>query len=157
MPAERRAERSLEALCRMLVPTDRVRRDGEAQVVPAGFLVRGDTVLLEAGDRVPDDGRPAIAEEHVPVAERTGMLFMNTALTRGRAEMIVTATGMRTEVGAIAEALRTGAEPSSPLQVQMDILGRSLAVSAAWPWPPTPSWPSYGAKSSPTSPFGRWP
>ncbi|WP_248509326.1 hypothetical protein, partial [Streptomyces sp. D2-8] len=62
------------------------------------------------------------------VAERTCMLFMNTALTRGRAEMVVTATGMRTEVGAIAEALRTGVEPPSPLQVQMDSLGRRLAL-----------------------------
>lgn len=153
---ERRAERSLEALRQMLVPTARVRRDGQVSVIPAGTLVPGDVVLLEAGDRVPADGRLAVAEsveaaeaaltgesqpvakttapttadgdEPVPVADRTGMLFMNTALTRGRAEMIVTATGMRTEVGAIAEALRTGAEPPSPLQVQMDSLGRRLAL-----------------------------
>ncbi|MFE9774452.1 cation-translocating P-type ATPase [Streptomyces sp. NPDC005931] len=153
---ERRAERSLEALRRMLVPTARVRRDGEVRLVPAGSLVPGDIVLLEAGDRVPADGRLVVAEsveaaeaaltgesrpvakttapvvsgdgEAVPVAERTGMLFMNTALTRGRAEMVVTATGMRTEVGAIAEALRSGGEPPSPLQVQMDSLGRRLAV-----------------------------
>ncbi|MBT3150512.1 cation-transporting P-type ATPase [Streptomyces sp. CHD11] len=153
---ERRAERSLEALRRMLVPTARVRRDGQVRTVPAGTLVPGDIVLLEAGDRVPADGRLAVAEsveaaeaaltgeshpvakttapasavadESVPVAERTGMLFMNTTLTRGRAEMIVTATGMRTEVGAIAEALRTGTEPPSPLQVQMDSLGRRLAA-----------------------------
>jgi len=153
---ESRAERSLEALRRMLVPTARVRRDGQVRVIPAGSLVPGDIVLLEGGDRVPADGRLVIAEsveaaeaaltgeshpvakttaptaadgeKHVPVAERTCMLFMNTALTRGRAEMIVTATGMRTEVGAIAEALRTDAEPSSPLQVQMDSLGRRLAV-----------------------------
>jgi Ca2+-transporting ATPase len=153
---ERRAERSLEALRQMLVPTARVRRDGQVQVVPARTLVPGDVVLLEAGDRIPADGRLVVAEsveaaeaaltgesqpvaktieptaaegdEPVPVAERTGMLFMNTALTRGRAEMIVTATGMRTEVGAIAEALRTGQEPPSPLQVQMDSLGRRLAL-----------------------------
>ena len=153
---ERRAERSLEALRQMLVPTARVRRDGQVKMIPAGTLVPGDVVLLEAGDRVPADGRLVVAEsveaaeaaltgeshpvakttaptaadgdEPVPVAERSGMLFMNTALTRGRAEMIVTATGMRTEVGAIAEALRTGAEPSSPLQVQMDSLGRRLAL-----------------------------
>ncbi|MFF9808006.1 cation-translocating P-type ATPase [Streptomyces coeruleorubidus] len=153
---ERRAERSLEALRQMLVPTARVRRDGQVKVIPAGALVPGDIALLEAGDRVPADGRLVVAEsveaaeaaltgesqpvakttapttaddhEPVPVAERTGMLFMNTALTRGRAEMIVTATGMRTEVGAIAEALRTGAEPPSPLQVQMDSLGRRLAL-----------------------------
>ncbi|WP_329531005.1 HAD-IC family P-type ATPase [Streptomyces sp. NBC_01450] len=153
---ERRAEHSLEALRQMLVPTTRVRRDGQVKVISAGTLVPGDVVLLEAGDRVPADGRLAVAasveaaeaaltgESHpvakttsptaaagddpVPVAERTGMLFMNTALTRGRAEMVVTATGMRTEVGAIAEALRTGAEPPSPLQVQMDSLGRRLAL-----------------------------
>ena len=56
------------------------------------------------------------------------MLFMNTVLTRGRAEMIVTATGMSTQVGAIAEGLRTGQEPPSPLQVQLDSLGRRLAL-----------------------------
>ncbi|MFJ9542481.1 cation-translocating P-type ATPase [Streptomyces sp. NPDC101225] len=153
---ERRAERSLEALRQMLVPTARVRREGRVTVVPARELVPGDVVLLEAGDRVPADGRLTVAasveaaeaaltgesqpvakttapstadgDETVPVAERTGVLFMNTALTRGRAEMIVTATGMRTEVGAIAEALRTGGEPPSPLAVQMDSLGRWLAL-----------------------------
>uniref|UniRef100_A0AAU1ZP82 Cation-transporting P-type ATPase n=1 Tax=Streptomyces sp. NBC_00093 TaxID=2975649 RepID=A0AAU1ZP82_9ACTN len=153
---ERRAERSLEALRRMLVPMAKVRRDGTEQVVKAELLVPGDVVLLEAGDRVPADGRLTVAEtvevdeaaltgesqpvtksvtavdpastDQVPLAERTDMLFMNTALTRGRAEMIVTATGMRTEVGAIAEALRTGTEPPSPLQVQLDSLGRRLAL-----------------------------
>ncbi|MEU0337477.1 cation-transporting P-type ATPase [Streptomyces bobili] len=153
---ERRAERSLEALRQMLVPTARVRRDSQEKVIPAGTLVPGDVVLLEAGDRVPADGRLLVSasveaaeaaltgesqpvakttaptaadgDDPVAVAERTGMLFMTTALTRGRAEMIVTATGMATEVGAIAEALRTGAEPPSPLQVQMDSLGRRLAL-----------------------------
>ncbi|MEV5909029.1 HAD-IC family P-type ATPase [Streptomyces chartreusis] len=152
---ERRAERSLEALRRMLVPTARVRRDGTERVVEAHILVPGDVVLLEAGDRVPADGRLTVAESvevaeaaltgesqpvvkttwavegatvPVPLAERSSMLFMNTAVTRGRAEMIVTATGMRTELGAIAEALRTGPEPASPLQVQLDSLGRRLAL-----------------------------
>ncbi|KOU58144.1 metal ABC transporter ATPase [Streptomyces sp. MMG1533] len=153
---ERRAERSLEALRRMLVPTARVRRDGGEQVVEAVTLVPGDVVVLEAGDRVPADGRLTVAESvevaeaaltgesqpvaksvtavdpagdtPVPLAERTSVLFMNTALTRGRAEMVVTATGMHTELGTIAEALRTDAEPPSPLQVQLDSLGRRLAV-----------------------------
>ncbi|MGY6022690.1 cation-translocating P-type ATPase [Streptomyces spinosirectus] len=153
---ERRAERSLEALRRMLVPTARVRRAGTEQVVEADGLVPGDVVLLEAGDRVPADGRLLVARSvevaeaaltgesqpvaksaaplapvdgaPVPLAERTGMLFMNTALTRGRAEMVVTATGMRTELGAIAEALRADAEPPSPLQIQLDSLGRRLAL-----------------------------
>ncbi|MFF4550082.1 HAD-IC family P-type ATPase [Streptomyces sp. NPDC001406] len=119
---ERRAERSLEALRRMLVPSARIRRDGTERVVEADTLVPGDVVLLEAGDRVPADGRLLVAESvevaeaaltgesqpvaksaaavapagtaPVPLAERTGMLFMNTALSRGRAELIVTATGM---------------------------------------------------------------
>ncbi|WP_155056034.1 cation-translocating P-type ATPase [Streptomyces blattellae] len=148
---ERRAERSLDALRRMLVSTARVRRDGAERVVEAHTLVPGDVVLLEAGDRVPADGRLTVAESvevaeaaltgesqpvakdiaatgAVPLAERTSMLFMNTAVTRGRAEMIVTATGMRTELGAIAEALRTGTEPPSPLQIQLDSLGRRLAL-----------------------------
>ena len=59
---ERRAERSLEALRRMLVATARVRRDGMVRVVAAGELVPGDVVLLEAGDRVPADGRLTVAE-----------------------------------------------------------------------------------------------
>ncbi|MCZ4508201.1 HAD-IC family P-type ATPase [Streptomyces sp. ActVer] len=153
---ERRAERSLEALRKMLVPTAKVRRDGEIRLVEARTLVPGDVVLLEAGDRIPADGRLTVAEsvevaeaaltgESQPVAksvtavdragvataetaDRTSALFMNTALTRGRAEMIVTATGMDTAVGAIAEALRTGVEPPSPLQTQMDSLGRRLAL-----------------------------
>ncbi|MFI1566551.1 cation-translocating P-type ATPase [Streptomyces sp. NPDC020490] len=153
---ERRAERSLEALRRMLVPTARVRRDGRERLVDAADLVPGDVVVLEAGDRVPADGRLVVAEsveaaeaaltgESQPVAknlavvggetdapvqlaERTGELFMNTSLTRGRAEMIVTATGMRTELGAIAESLRTSTEPPTPLQVQLDSLGQRLAL-----------------------------
>ncbi|MGW0705880.1 HAD-IC family P-type ATPase [Streptomyces sp. NPDC002643] len=153
---ERRAERSLEALRRMLVPTARVRRDGTEQIVAAHTLVPGDLVLLEAGDRVPADGRLVVAESveaaeaaltgesqpvaknteatapstpaPVPVAERTGMLFMNTSLTRGRAEIVVTATGMDTELGTIAAELRTGTEPPSPLQIQLDSLGKRLAL-----------------------------
>ncbi|WP_329296824.1 HAD-IC family P-type ATPase [Streptomyces pseudovenezuelae] len=148
---ERRAERSLEALRRMLVPTARVRRDGMERLVEADTLVPGDVVLLEAGDRVPADGRLIVAETveaaeaaltgeslpvakstavtgPVPLAEPTGLLFMNTALTRGRAETIVTATGMRTELGSVAAALRADAEPPSPLQIQLDSLGRRLAL-----------------------------
>ncbi|MFI9025177.1 cation-translocating P-type ATPase [Streptomyces sp. NPDC053560] len=150
---EHRAEQSLDALRRMLTSTARVRRDGAERRVPAASLVPGDIVLLEAGDRVPADGRVSVArsaeageaaltgesqpvvktEQPVagvtaPLAERTSALFMNTVLTRGRAEMIVTGTGMHTEIGAIAEALRTGAEPRSPLEDQLDSLGRRLAL-----------------------------
>ncbi|WNV77858.1 cation-transporting P-type ATPase [Geodermatophilus sp. DSM 44513] len=153
---ENKAERSLAALRDMLVPTARVRRQGEARVVDAAELVPGDVVLLEAGDRVPADGRLLVAEsvevdesaltgesqpvakdtsavgaapgERVPLAERSGMAYMNTTLTRGRAELVVTATGMRTEVGAIAELLQRGEEPETPLQVQLDSVGKRIAA-----------------------------
>ncbi|MCF6736998.1 HAD family hydrolase [Blastococcus sp. KM273129] len=153
---ENKAERSLEALRDMLVATARVRRDGTPRIVEAAELVPGDVVLLEAGDRIPADGRFLVAEsvevdesaltgesqavakdttpvgaapgEQVPLADRTGMGHMNTALTRGRAELLVTATGMRTAVGAIAELLRSGEEPKSPLQVQLDSVGKRIAL-----------------------------
>ena len=150
---ERRAEKSLEALREMLVATARVRRSGEVVVVDAADLVPGDVVLLEAGDRVPADGRltfaagvevdesaltgeslpvvkseAAVADPECALAERTSMVHMNTALTRGRAEVVVTETGMDTAVGAIAEMLASGDEPPTPLQVQLDTLGKRLAV-----------------------------
>jgi len=150
---EQRAEKSLEALRNMLTPTARVRREGSARVIDAGELVPGDVILLEAGDRVPADARlflassvevdessltgesqpvgkraDAIAANDEPLAERAGMIHMNTALTRGRAEAIVTSTGMQTSVGAIAEMLATGEEPQTPLQRQLDSLGKRLAV-----------------------------
>lgn len=153
---ENRAERSLEALRDMLVPTARVRRGGGVRVQDAAELVPGDLVLLEAGDRVPADGRLLIAEsvevdesaltgesqpvskntaavaatvgDKVALAERTGMAYMNTTLTRGRAELVVTATGMSTEVGAIADMLARGAEPKTPLQVQLDAVGKRIAL-----------------------------
>lgn len=151
---EQRAERSLDALKKMLTPTTRVRRDGQVSVIDAAALVPGDVVLLEAGDRVPADGRLMVAvaaevdesaltgesvpvvkgtepiggETEVPLAERRSMVHMNTALTRGRAEFVVTATGMQTEVGAIAELLASGHEPPSPLQVQLNSVGKRLAL-----------------------------
>lgn len=150
---EQRAEKSLEALRNMLSPSARIRRDGRTLVVDAGDLVPGDVVLLEAGDRVPADARLILAssvevdesaltgesqpvpkranstvEHDAPLADRDGMVHMNTALTRGRAEAVVTATGMETSVGAIAEMLATGEEPQTPLQRQLDTLGKRLAV-----------------------------
>ncbi|MGN8247477.1 HAD-IC family P-type ATPase, partial [Cellulomonas soli] len=152
---ENRAERSLDALRAMLTPTARVRRAGQVLVVDAEDLVPGDVVLLEAGDRVPADGRLVVAEsvevdesaltgesqpvskttqpaaatdDKIPLADRTGMAYMNTALTRGRAELVVTATGMGTQVGAIAGMLQQGTEPQSPLQVELDAVGKRIAV-----------------------------
>ncbi|GEP38330.1 ATPase [Nocardioides psychrotolerans] len=152
---ENRAERSLEALRDMLAPTARVRRNGSEGVQDATALVPGDIVILEAGDRVPADGRLLVAvsvevdesaltgeslpvrkgtaalptrEDKVPLAERTCMAYVNTALTRGRAELVVTAIGMRTEVGAIALMLEQGEVPKTPLQVQLDAVGKRIAL-----------------------------
>jgi Ca2+-transporting ATPase len=153
---EHRAERTLAVLKQMLVPTTRVRRDGRVHDVTAASLVPGDVVLLEAGDQVPADGRivaahalevqeAALTGESLavgkgaapqegraqPLGERTNMLFMNTVVTRGRAEMLVVATGMHTEMGAIAELIAGAPEPPTPLQRQLDVLGKRLASIAA--------------------------
>ena len=151
---EQRAERSLDALRRMLAPATRVRRNHQVVIIDADQVVPGDVVLLEAGDRVPADGRLTVAAgvevdesaltgesvpvvktadavtggSAVPLAERLSMVHMNTALTRGRAEVVVTATGMNTEVGGIAELLAAGKEPPSPLAIELDSLGKRLAA-----------------------------
>jgi Ca2+-transporting ATPase len=151
---EHRAEAALTALKNMLAPSARVRRDGHVTVVAATELVPGDVLLLEAGDRVPADARVLVAHaaelaeaaltgesqavaktaEAVDVAsalaERRGMVFMNTVVTRGRLEALVTATGMATEMGRIAGMLAQTTQASTPLQLQLDRLGRRLAAIA---------------------------
>ncbi len=152
---EYKAEKSLAALKHMLALQAKVRRDGHISAVPAEQLVPGDIVMLEAGDKIPADGRiidvhnlevdesaltgeslpvakqsSALADRQLAVAERSNMLFMNTAVTRGRAEMIVTATGMHTEMGRLAGLLAEAEEGETPLQRQLDSLGKRLAVIA---------------------------
>ena len=139
---ENRAERSLDALREMLVATVRVRRDGVLHRVDIGDVVPGDVVLVEAGGRIAADGRlvsatnvevveAALTGESQPVAKGLDMVFMNTTVTRGRAELVVTATGMDTRIGHIAQLLqRTEGDPT-PLQHQLDGLARHLAALAA--------------------------
>lgn len=152
---EYRAERSLAALKKMLAPEAEIRREGETFMIAAEQLVPGDLVLLDAGDRVPADGRiivahnfevdessltgeshtvgkqaDALANEDVLLAERHNMLFMNTIITRGRAEMLVTTTGMETEMGRLAGMLAEAVEAPTPLQIQLDGLGKRLAAIA---------------------------
>lgn len=152
---EYRAERSLAALKGMLPVKTHVRREGQKQLITAEDLVPGDIVLLEAGDRVPADGRlfvaagleideSALTGESQPVAKGTAalqdesaglgdqinMVFMNTLLTRGRAEVVVTSTGIHTEMGRLSQALAQAVEPSTPLQTQLDRLGRRLGAIA---------------------------
>ena len=152
---EHRAEATLAALKQMLSPEARVRRAGRVEEIPATQLVPGDVVLLEAGDRVPADGRlvathnveideaaltgesqavgkdaGAIILETAPLAERINMAFMNTVVTRGRAELLVTGTGMASEMGRLAGMLAEAEAGATPLQLQLDILGRRLAIIA---------------------------
>ena len=152
---EHRAEKTLAALKSMLAPTARVRRDGRQLELDAAQLVPGDVVLLEAGDRVPADGRllaahalevdeaaltgeshavgkstAVLEESELPLGDRINCLYMNTVVTRGRAEMLVTATGMRTEMGKVADMIAQTEEAQTPLQKQLDTLGKKLAAIA---------------------------
>ncbi|MEZ5142993.1 MAG: HAD-IC family P-type ATPase [Acidimicrobiales bacterium] len=152
---EGKAESAMAALERMLVTSVRVRRDGAVEEVNADDLVPGDVVLLEAGDRVPADGRfletvnvevdeAALTGESLPVGkavrpvdgdglplgDQRSMGFMNTTLVRGRAEMVVTETGMATQMGRVAGLMNEADPGPTPLQVQLDRLGKRLALVA---------------------------
>ncbi|QLG61850.1 cation-translocating P-type ATPase [Halorarum salinum] len=149
---EYRAERSLKALRGMAAPTATVRRDGTERTIEAADLVPGDVVLLEQGDVVPADGRiveegnlevdeAALTGESVPVekttgpaeagtplAERDNMVYKGTSVSRGSGVAVVVATGMDTEVGAIATELIGAEDPRTPLQRDLDRLGRRLGI-----------------------------
>jgi Ca2+-transporting ATPase len=152
---ESQAEKSLTALKKMLALKATVRRNGNTQEVPAEQLVPGDMVILEAGNKIPADGRIIMAntmevdessltgesvpvskqdtvltDKHASLAERSNMLYLNNTVTRGRAEMVVTATGMKTEIGRLATLLSQAEEGATPLQIQLDSLGKRLALIA---------------------------
>lgn len=152
---EYRAERSLEALKSMLPVTARVRRNGSPQEINAESVVAGDILLLEAGDNVAADGRlifavgteideSALTGESMPVGkqadvialidaplgDRFNMAFMNTLLTRGRAELVVTATGAHTEMGQLSQELATTDDVPTPLQIQLNQLAKRLGIIA---------------------------
>jgi Ca2+-transporting ATPase len=152
---EHRAEQTLAALKNMLAANARVRRNGQIVELDAALLVPGDIVLLEAGDRIPADGRllaahtleveeaaltgeshavgkstAALAAADLPLGDRLNLLYMNTVVTRGRAEMLVTATGMVTEMGKLAGMIAAAPESETPLQIQLDTLGKKLAAIA---------------------------
>ena len=152
MRGESKAEASLASLEKMMKNITRVRRDGQAIEIEAEQLVPGDIVLMEAGNRVPADGRlfvtanveieeaaltgesvaspkdtDAIDKPEVPLGDRHCMAYMNTAVTRGRGEMIVTTTGMGTEMGHIADLLNKTEADKTPLQKQLDRLTITIA------------------------------
>jgi len=167
---ENKADEAMAALASMLELVVKVRRGGAVAEVPAAELVPGDVVLLEAGDRVPADGRLLLAnnlsideatltgesvpsEKHashlvaaahpdperdgphgpgaeVAIGDRDNCAFMNTTVVRGRAELLVTATAMLTEVGRLAGLLNAADPQQTPLQHQLDVLGKRLAMIA---------------------------
>jgi Ca2+-transporting ATPase len=151
---EYRAEKAMAALQAMATPMVHVVRDGTPREIPARELVPGDLVLLEAGSRVPADGRlveahalrmeeSALTGESVPVdkrtepvsadaplAERTSMAFSGTSVAAGRGTMLVTATGMRAELGRVAGLLQGADSGKTPLQQRLDALVRRLALAA---------------------------
>jgi Ca2+-transporting ATPase len=154
---EAKAEESVKALAQMMKTIARVRRDGEAVEIDAEELVPGDVVLMEAGNRVPADGRIVVAAtleieeaaltgeslpvgknpdpvpgDDVPLGDRVDMAYMNTNVTRGRGEMIVTGTGMNTEIGHIADLLAGTETDKTPLQKQLDGLSKIIATIAGF-------------------------
>jgi P-type Ca2+ transporter type 2C len=147
---ESRAERAVAALRAMSAAEASVVRDGERRSIPASELVPGDLILLEEGDTIPADARligstalqvseASLTGESLPVAksvepieeevslgDRTNMIYSGTAATYGRGRAVVTATGMRTELGKIAGLLRQTEEETTPLQKELDRTGKLL-------------------------------
>src|SRR3954469_25352516 len=153
---ESKAEESVKALAQMMRTIARVRRDGQDLEIEAEQLVPRDVVLVEAGNRVPANARVCVAAaleieeaaltgeslpvaksvtpvlgDDIPLGDRTGMAYMNTSVTRGRGELEVTATGMDTEIGHIAEMLKGTETGKTPLQKQLDALSKIIAAIAA--------------------------
>jgi Ca2+-transporting ATPase len=154
---EGKAAEAVAALQKMMIVKARVRRDGQLTQVPAEQLVPGDVVEIEAGDVVPADGRlltaatlevaesaltgesvpvskgaDAIGDEDAPLGDRTDMVYMNTNVTRGAGEFVVTATGMATEVGHISDLLQAEGDVKTPLTRQLEKLtGQILFIAGA--------------------------
>jgi Ca2+-transporting ATPase len=147
---ESRAESAVAALKQMTAAHAQVIRDGERQSVPASELVPGDIILIEEGDTVPADARLLettalqtaeaaltgeslpVSKDVAPIAEEAGigdrhnMIFSGTAVTYGRGCAVVVATGMATEMGRIAGMLKEAPQDTTPLQKELDHVGKLL-------------------------------
>jgi len=154
---ESKAEKAIEALQKMSLAQTRVRRGGVVTVIPSEQLVPGDIVIMEAGDAVPADMRiidavslkieeaaltgesvpaekqtaalMAEGEKDVPLGDRTCMAYMGTSVSYGRAEGVVTAIGMDTEIGKIATILASNEEEATPLQKKLAGLSKVLSIA----------------------------
>ena len=152
---ENKAEKAIEALQEMSAATSKVLRDGKLVTIHSEELAPGDVILLEAGDAIPADGRlltsaslkieeAALTGESVPVlkfidainlvdetkdvtlGDRKNMVYMGSTVVYGRGTAVITATGMDTEMGKIADALATAEEGQTPLQIKMSQLSKIL-------------------------------
>ncbi|MGJ0483427.1 MAG: cation-translocating P-type ATPase [Methylomicrobium sp.] len=147
---EFRAEKSAAALAQLAAPKARVMRNGHAEMCAASEIVAGDVLLLEAGDLVAADARlieafslraneVSLTGESLPVdksvnrlppdtplADRSNMVFLGTSIALGSGRALVIATGMRTELGLIAQLLETAEKDTTPLQKRLDRITRYL-------------------------------
>lgn len=148
-----KAEKSLESLKAMSAPNARVIRNGEKQEIPAVQLVPGDILLLEAGDVAAADGRilenhslqvsesaltgesenvnktaDVLEKEELPLGDRRNMVFSGSLIAYGRAVVLVTGTGMQTEIGKIANLMESAQEKTTPLQRSLDEFSKKLSV-----------------------------
>ncbi|MEK0152758.1 HAD-IC family P-type ATPase [Tetragenococcus halophilus] len=152
---ELQAQKSVESLQSMIYTTITVIRDGKTQTIDAGNIVPGDVLLLREGDAIAADGRiissnnfaciesaltgeseaveksaDDISEEEVPLGDQQNMVFSGTAVTRGYAYVIVTETGMETEVGKISGMLDETSDEKTPLDIELDKLSKAIIVAA---------------------------
>src|SRR3989441_1295716 len=150
---EYRAERSLEALKNLAAPRAHVLREGGIVAVPSRELVPGDVAVLTAGDRIPADARlfevaslrvneASLTGESLPVSkavealprdsflgDRKNMVFMGTAVDGGRGKAVIVETGMATQLGKIAGLVQQETKEETPLQKQLDRLGRQIGIA----------------------------
>lgn len=147
-----KAEQSLNSLKELSSPNAKVLRDGKVIEISSKEVTIGDEVYLEAGDYIPADGRIIenasmkvdesaltgeslavektieVIEGEVPLGDRTNMAYSGSFVTYGRGKFLVTGIGMETEVGKIAQLLKTTSEKKTPLQVNLDNFGKKLSI-----------------------------
>lgn len=151
---EHRAEQALDALKKMQTPNARVRRGDVVKIIPAGDVVTGDILEMEAGDAVPADARliqtinlatmeaaltgeslpiqkDARAElgDDAPIGDRTTMLYTGTSLVRGKGRAVVVATGKDTELGKLSTMLSQSAEQQTPLEEKLERFGKQILIA----------------------------
>lgn len=148
-----KAEKSLEGLKVLSMPTAKVMRNGSVQMIKSMDVVPGDVLILEAGDMVVADARMiesyslkvnessltgeseavekisgALRDENLPLGDRKNMVYSGSLVTYGRAVAVVTGTGMQTEIGKIANLLNQTSQRKTPLQIKLDEFSRKLAI-----------------------------